>query len=59
LRDYVQTDGKLGFFQHKFAVYGRTGKACAGCTCNVQTTGGVKRIPQGGRSTFYCPRKQA
>lgn len=58
LRDYVQADGELGYFQHHFAVYGRKGKACAGCSCNVEKTGGIRQITQGGRSTFYCPRKQ-
>jgi len=58
LRDYRKADGKLGLFQHGFTVYGHTGKACPGCTCDVGKTGGIKRIVQGGRSTFYCPRKQ-
>jgi formamidopyrimidine-DNA glycosylase len=58
LRDYVQADGELGYFQHHFAVYDREGKPCKSCTCNVKKTGGVKRIAQGGRSTFYCPVKQ-
>ena len=59
LRDYVQTDGELGYFQHQFAVYDREGKKCRGCTCNIKKTGGVQRITQGARSTFYCPAKQA
>ena len=59
LRDYVQADGELGNFQNRFAVYDRQGKACPGCTCDVKKTGGTKRITQGGRSSFYCPVKQA
>jgi formamidopyrimidine-DNA glycosylase len=58
LRDYVQSDGSSGNFQRLFSVYGRKGKKCKGCTCNIQKTGGVKKITQGGRSTFYCPVKQ-
>jgi len=58
LRDYVQADGKLGYFQNQFAVYGREGQPCPGCTCKVAKTGGIKRVPQGGRSTFYCTTKQ-
>ncbi len=54
LRDYVQVSGELGYFQHAFAVYGRDGEACPGCDCQ----GVVRRIVQGGRSTFYCPRLQ-
>lgn len=48
LRDHRQADGALGYFQHRFAVYGREGEACPACSEPV------KRRPQGGRSTFYC-----
>jgi len=58
LRDYVQADGELGYFQHHWRVYDREGKACPGCDCDVAATGGIKRIVQSGRATFYCPRKQ-
>lgn len=58
LKDYRKTNGDLGYFQHRFAVYDRAGKACKDCTCNTAKTGGVQKIVQGGRSTFYCPRKQ-
>jgi formamidopyrimidine-DNA glycosylase len=58
LRDYVQADGKLGYFQHQWAVYDKNGQKCKNCTCNIRKTGGVRRITQGGRSTFYCPEKQ-
>lgn len=58
LRDYVQADGELGYFQHHFAVYDREGKPCPSCVCDLSKTGGVQRIPQGGRSTFYCKTKQ-
>jgi len=54
LKDYVQADGELGYFQHSFAVYGRGGQGCPGCRCQ----GVIKRITQAGRSTFYCPEKQ-
>ena len=58
LRDYVQASGELGYFQHSFAVYDREGAACPGCTCDVAKTGGIQRIVQSNRSTFYCPRRQ-
>jgi len=58
LRDYVQTDGELGYFQHAWSVYGREGEACPGCRCDAAATGGIRRIAQSGRSTFYCPRLQ-
>ncbi len=52
LRDYVQSDGELGYFQHEWAVYGREDAPCPGCG------GAVRRLVQSGRSTFYCPRCQ-
>lgn len=55
LRDYVQADGKLGYFQHQFAVYGREGEKCPTCG---KTCPGIQRITQAGRSTFFCPKKQ-
>ena len=54
LRDYVQADGALGYFQHHWAVYGREGGACPGCDCGA----GVRRIVQSGRSTFFCAKRQ-
>ncbi|MDX1711077.1 MAG: bifunctional DNA-formamidopyrimidine glycosylase/DNA-(apurinic or apyrimidinic site) lyase, partial [Rhodovibrionaceae bacterium] len=60
LRDYVQADGELGYFQHHWAVYDREGAACPGCECGAQlgTSSGIRRIVQSGRSTFYCPWRQ-
>jgi formamidopyrimidine-DNA glycosylase len=54
LRDYRHADGALGTFQHAFAVYGREGQACVRKGCR----GTVRRIVQGGRSTFFCPKCQ-
>ena len=55
LRDHIQADGSLGYFQHTFAVYDREGDACrtAGCA------GTVGRITQNGRSTFFCATCQS
>jgi formamidopyrimidine-DNA glycosylase len=58
LRDYVQPSGELGYFQHQWAVYGREGERCPGCDCDPAKTGGIRRIVQSGRSTFYCSRRQ-
>lgn len=58
LRDYVQANGELGYFQHRWKVYDKDGQKCPGCTCDIAKTGGIQRITQGARSTFYCPRKQ-
>jgi formamidopyrimidine-DNA glycosylase len=57
LRDYVQTNGELGYFQHAWKVYGREGEPCEQCP-GPPGCGGVKRIVQSGRSTFYCSRVQ-
>ena len=54
LRDYVQTSGELGYFQHNWAVYGREGQRCPDCDCEV----GIGRIVQSGRATFLCPTRQ-
>jgi formamidopyrimidine-DNA glycosylase len=58
LRDYVQASGELGYFQHCFAVYDREGQPCPGCDCAVAVTGGVARLVQSNRSTYWCPRRQ-
>jgi len=54
LRDFAQPDGELGYFSKQFDVYGREGEPCRGDGCG----GKVRRIVQGGRSTFYCPSCQ-
>jgi formamidopyrimidine-DNA glycosylase len=54
LRDYRHADGKLGEFQHAFAVYDREGMACVRPGCR----GLVRRAVQAGRSTFFCPKCQ-
>lgn len=51
LRDYVQTDGELGYYQDQWRVYGRAGDKCRTRGC----AGHIARVTQGGRSTFYCP----
>ncbi len=52
LRDYVGSSGESGYFQHNFRVYGREGDICTSCEAPI------KRIVQGGRSTFYCANCQ-
>jgi formamidopyrimidine-DNA glycosylase len=52
LKDFVSPDGELGYFSKDFAVYDREGRPCGRCG------GTVRRIVQGGRSTFYCPACQ-
>jgi formamidopyrimidine-DNA glycosylase len=54
LRDHRQTSGEIGYFQYNFAVYGRTNESCLNNACKTL----IKRMVQGGRSTFYCPKCQ-
>jgi formamidopyrimidine-DNA glycosylase len=57
LRDYVQPDGELGYFQHAWKVYGRETMRCERCP-GPPACAGIRRIVQSGRSSFYCPRTQ-
>jgi formamidopyrimidine-DNA glycosylase len=52
LKDFAAPDGELGYFSKQFDVYDREGEPCTNCR------GKVKRIVQGGRSTFFCPSCQ-
>ena len=52
LRDHAQLDGTLGHYHSQFCVYGREGQPCP------DGHGVIQRIVQGGRSTFFCPRRQ-
>ncbi len=49
LRDYVDSDGKQGYFQQHYWVYGRGNEACKKCGAPI------RQIKQGQRSSFYCP----
>ena len=51
LRDFANAEGGQGYFQHSFDAYGREGEACRTEDC----AGVIRRVVQGGRSTFYCP----
>jgi len=53
LRDYVQVSGEHGaYFALHAAVYERAGLPCSRCS------GTIRRIVQGQRATYYCPRCQ-
>src|SRR5580698_6375301 len=47
--DYVDAEGREGFFQLKHYVYGREGKPCRVCKTPI------KRVIIAGRSSHYCP----
>jgi len=53
LRDFAQPDGELGYFATRFDVYGREGQPC-----HHADGGLIRRVVQGGRSTWFCPKCQ-
>jgi formamidopyrimidine-DNA glycosylase len=52
LKDFRNAQGNQGHFQLMTAVYGRDGQPCQAC----QTL--IKRVVQGQRATYFCPRCQ-
>lgn len=52
LRDFVNSDGKSGYFQQEYTVYGRHNEPC------VQCGGLIFKETLGQRGTFYCPNCQ-
>lgn len=54
LRDFANAEGGQGYFQHSFDVYGREGQPCRAAPRHPV----IRRIVQGGRSTFFCPACQ-
>lgn len=50
LRDHQQPNGELGYFQHRFQVYGRADEACPRCGAGAT----IERLVQSGRSSFFC-----
>ncbi|MBP5353455.1 MAG: bifunctional DNA-formamidopyrimidine glycosylase/DNA-(apurinic or apyrimidinic site) lyase [Alphaproteobacteria bacterium] len=58
IHDYRHPDGDIGYFQEKHCVYNKTGQKCSECRCNILKTGGIQKIVQNGRSTFYCATLQ-
>lgn len=52
LLDYRDASGEEGAFAGRLRVYNRAGEPCLVCGTPI------RRIVQGGRSTFFCPRCQ-
>lgn len=52
ISDYVDADGRKGFFQFSHRVYQRTGQPCVKCGAAIRRT----LVAQ--RGTHYCPRCQ-
>ncbi|MEC5320375.1 bifunctional DNA-formamidopyrimidine glycosylase/DNA-(apurinic or apyrimidinic site) lyase [Brenneria populi subsp. brevivirga] len=52
LRDFLQSDGKPGYFAQELQVYGRAGEPCRICGTPIESA------KHGQRSTFFCRRCQ-
>ncbi|HHW7507554.1 TPA: bifunctional DNA-formamidopyrimidine glycosylase/DNA-(apurinic or apyrimidinic site) lyase [Mannheimia haemolytica] len=52
LKDFIQPDGKPGYFAQVLQVYGRKGETCNDCGKPIET----KVIGQ--RNTYFCPKCQ-
>jgi formamidopyrimidine-DNA glycosylase len=52
LNDFADGEGRGGYFQVSLSAYDREGEPCLACGTPI------RRIVQGGRSTFYCHRCQ-
>lgn len=48
LRDFVNEQGKPGYFQQSLSVYGRAGEAC------IQCSSAIKQMKIAQRASFYC-----
>jgi len=53
LRDFFHADGATGYFQQQYFVYGRDEQPCRRCKSPI------RRIVQGQRASFYCPKCQS
>ena len=53
LRDHVQPNGDIGYFQHSFKAYNRANQPCGHCQSTLLT-----KIIQSGRATYYCKQCQ-
>ncbi|MCX8648729.1 bifunctional DNA-formamidopyrimidine glycosylase/DNA-(apurinic or apyrimidinic site) lyase [Gilliamella sp. B2776] len=52
LKDFLQSDGKPGYFTQKLQVYGRDGEKCHICNAEIKS----QKIGQ--RNTFFCEQCQ-
>lgn len=52
LRDFVNGEGKPGYFKQQLNVYGREGEPCHRCGSEI------KQRKMGQRATYYCPTCQ-
>jgi formamidopyrimidine-DNA glycosylase len=52
LKDFLQSDGKPGYFAQELQVYGRAGEPCRVCGTLIESEKHAQR------STFFCRRCQ-
>ncbi len=52
LRDFLNSDGKPGYFSQSLQVYGRTGEPCHLCGA------AIRHAVVGQRATYWCPKCQ-
>ncbi|WP_368889550.1 bifunctional DNA-formamidopyrimidine glycosylase/DNA-(apurinic or apyrimidinic site) lyase [Morganella morganii] len=52
LKDFLQSDGKPGYFAQELFVYGKHGECCPNCGQKIEV------VKVGQRSTFFCPACQ-
>ena len=52
IRDFMDTEGRPGYFKQELRVYGRAGEPCTVCG------GAIKQTRLGQRSTYHCPKCQ-
>ncbi|OUU80395.1 MAG: DNA-formamidopyrimidine glycosylase [Gammaproteobacteria bacterium TMED78] len=52
IRDFTNSNGKMGYFQQSLAVYNRENEPCFKCNTKI------KRVILGQRSSFYCYKCQ-
>lgn len=53
LRDFLNSDGKPGYFKQRLFVYGRKGEPCRNCAT------AITHCVLGQRATFWCPTCQS
>jgi formamidopyrimidine-DNA glycosylase len=53
LHDFINSEGKPGYFSSELKIYGRTNKPCLSCGSKIE------EMRLGQRSTFYCPKCQS
>ena len=52
LKDFLQPDGRPGYFAQELLVYGNKGKPCSQCGTKIES------LVIGQRKSFYCPQCQ-